>query len=152
VKDKTIRSIFWALVAVFIIIIITMFVGVPLAGDFQLGFIAFPAWIVFLGLGVTLIVLTIKKKVGGKPKKFLLLTGSSAVGLPIFAILSNVVYALVIYFFGENAWGTMGDEPFFFILATVVCPIGFLVGAVGTIILGLKNEPRADKAIEGGKS
>jgi hypothetical protein len=141
VNDKTIRSIFWALVAVFVIIIGTMFVGAPLAGNFQLGFIAFPSGIVFLGLGVTLIVLTIKKKVGGKPKKFLLLTGSSAVGLPLFAILSNLVYALFIYFFGENFWGTGGDEPFFFILATIVCPISFLVGTIGTIVLTAKNKP-----------
>ena len=139
-NGKLIWSIFWALVAVFVIIIGTMFVGIPLAGNFQLGLIAFPAWIVFLGLGVTLIVLTVKQKVEGMPKKFLLLTGASAVGLPVFAILSNVVYALLIYFFGEDVWGTMGDEPFFFILATVVCPIAFLVGVIGTIVLGAKNK------------
>ena len=129
-NDKTIRSIFWALVAVFVIIIVTMFVGVPLAGNFQLGFIAFPAWIVFLGLGVTLIVLTIKKKVGGKPKKLLLLTGSSAAGFLVFVLLHNVISALF------NV-----EEPVFFILATMVSPLGFLVGAVGTIVLIAKNKP-----------
>jgi MFS family permease len=141
VKGKLIRSIFWALVAVFILVLGVIFVPAlneQSARVAPFGLIFLGA--VFLGLGITLIVLTVKQKVESKLKKFLLLTGASAVGLPVFAILSNVVYALVIYFFGENAWGTMGDEPFFFILATVVCPIAFLVGVIGTIVLGAKNK------------
>lgn len=140
-KGKLIRSIFWALVAVFILVLGVIFVPAlneQSARVAPFGLIFLGA--VFLGLGITLIVLTVKQKVESKLKKFLLLTGASAVGLPVFAILSNVVYALVIYFFGENAWGTMGDEPFFFILATVVCPIAFLVGVIGTIVLGAKNK------------
>ena len=129
-KGKLIWSIFWASVGVFIIIICTMFVLVPLAGNLPLGFIAFPAWVVFLGLGVTLIVLTVKTKVGGTLKKSSLLTGTSATGLPVFALLHNVVSALF------NI-----EEPVFFIIATIVCPIGFLVGAVGTIVLAIKNKP-----------
>ena len=94
-----------------------------------LGFNAFAAWPVFLALGVTLIVLTVKKKVAGILKKFLLLTGASAVGLPVFAVLHNLVSAL---------FNT--EEPVFFILATMVCPIAFLVGIVGTIVLAVKNK------------
>jgi divalent metal cation (Fe/Co/Zn/Cd) transporter len=151
-KGKLIRSIFWALVAVFILVVGVIFV--PALNELSAR--VAPFGLIFLGvlfflLGVTLIVLTVKHKVQGKLKRFLLLTGSSAAGLPVFAILSNVVYALVIYFFGENAWGSVGDEPFFFILATIVCPIAFLVGAVGTIVLGAKNKSNADQAIEGGK-
>jgi hypothetical protein len=126
---KALWVIFWVLVGVFVVIIGTMFVGVPLAGNFQLGFIVFPAWIVFLGLGITLIVLIVKKQVEGKLKKFLLLTGASAVGLPVFAVLHNLVSAL---------FNT--EEPVFFILATMVCPLGFLVGAIGTIVLAAKNK------------
>ena len=81
-----------------------------------------------------------KKKVGGKLKAFLLLTGASAVGLPVFAVLHNLVYALFILWFGENFWGNMGDEPVFFILAVIVCPIAFLAGVVGTIVLDAKNK------------
>ena len=101
----------------------------------------FSALAIFAGLGVTLIVLTVKKKVAGILRKFLLLTGASAVGLPVFAVLHNLVYALLILWFGEDFWGASGDEPVFFILATIVCPIGFLVGAVGTIVLAVKNKP-----------
>ena len=72
-----------------------------------------------------------KKKEGlqGLLKKFLLLTGASAVGFFVFVLLHNAVYGL----FGV-------EESFFFILAVIVCPLGFLVGATGTIVLLKKGE------------
>ncbi len=120
------------MVAVFIIIICTMFVLVPLIGSFTLGFVFLPGIAVFLLLGVLLIVLTVKTKAGGRFKKFLLLTGSSAVGLPVFAVLHNVVSGLFDI-----------EEAVFFILATLVCPLGFLIGAVGTIVLTVKSKTNA---------
>jgi hypothetical protein len=139
-KGKLIWAIFWALVGVFVLLVGAMFVLVPLTkGGLGIGvFVALP---IFLVLGVILIVLTAKRKVSGKPKAFLLLTGSSAVGLPVFAVLHNLVYGLFIMWFGEDFWGPGGDEPFFFILATMVCPIAFLVGVVGTVVLAAKNKP-----------
>jgi hypothetical protein len=103
---------------------------VPSVGRLPVRFVGLPAWVVIVGLGVTLIVLTVKTKVGGILKKFLLLTGASAVGLPVFAILHNVVSGLF------NI-----EEPVFFIIATIVCPVGFLVGAVGSIVLAIKTKP-----------
>ena len=140
-KGKLIWPIFWAMVGIFVIIIGMVFTLNLLEGDLPFGYIMFPAFAIFVGLGVTLIVLTVKRKVGGMLKKFLLLTGASAVGLPVFAVLHNLVYALLILWFGEDFWGSTGDEPVFFILAVIVCPIGFLVGAVGTIVLAIKNKP-----------
>ena len=84
--------------------------------------------------GGALIFFTIKKKVEGKLRKFQLLAGASALGIPVFAVLHNVAYMLGIMWFGESAWGN-GDEPVFFILATIVCPLGLLVGGIGSIIL-----------------
>ncbi len=127
-KGKLIWSIFWALVGVFVIAAGTMFISS--VARLPVGFNAFSAWPVFVGLGVTLIVLTLKKKVGGILKKFLLLTGGSAVAFLIFVLLHNIVSGLF------NI-----EEPVFFIIATIVCPIGFLVGAVGTIVLAIKNRP-----------
>jgi hypothetical protein len=129
-KDKLIWSIFWASVAVFLIVIGIMFIGMPLQG-----YVLFAGMIALFGLGVTLIVLTVRKKVKGMLKAFLLLTGASAVGIPLFVVLHNAVYGLFIYFFGEGFWGGMGDEPFFFIMAVLVSPIAFLVGAIGSIVL-----------------
>ena len=97
----------------------------------------------FFLLGAALIFLTVKEKVGGMSKKFLILTGASAAGLPVFVLLHNAIYGLFIHFFGAGFWdrvGPGGDEPFFFILAIFVCPLGFLVGAVGSIVLAIKNK------------
>jgi hypothetical protein len=123
---KSLWVIFWAMVGVFVILVCAMFI-LPLV-RLSLGLNVFVAWPIFFVLGVILIVLTIKEKTGGMLKKFLLLTGASAVGLPVFAVLHNLVSAL---------FNT--EEPVFFILATTVCPLGFLVGMVGTIVLARKK-------------
>jgi hypothetical protein len=97
-------------------------------------------FIIFFLLGITLLVFTLREKVAGKLKTFFLLTAASAVGVFVFILLHNAVYGLFVYFFGEGFWGgTGGDEPFFFILALIVCPLGFLVGAVGSIVLRIKG-------------
>ena len=88
--------------------------------------------------GGALVFFTIKKKVEGKLRKFQLLAGASALGIPVFAVLHNVAYMLGIMWFGESAWGN-GDEPVFFILAAIVCPLGLLVGGIGTIIIRMKQ-------------
>ena len=124
---KSVWIIFWVMVGVFVIVAGTMFV--PPIGRLPMRLNVFAGWPVFFLLGVTLIVLTVKTKVGGMLKKSLLLTGSSAVGLLVFGILHNVVSAL---------FNT--EEPVFFIIATIVCPIGFLVGAIGSIYLAIKSK------------
>ena len=79
---------------------------------------------VFFLLGVTLLVVTVKTKVGGMLKGFLLLTGASPVAMLVFGILHNAVSGLM-----------NSEEPVFFTFATIVCPLGFLVGAAGSIVL-----------------
>ena len=98
--------------------------------------------VLLLVVGIVLILTTIKGKVTGKLKKFQLLAGASALGIPVFAILHNVAYMLGIMWFGESAWESAfgnGDEPVFFILAAIVCPLGLLVGGIGTIIIRIKH-------------
>lgn len=139
-KDRLVWSIFWATVAFFLISVGSMFILVPIVGrttgDSPLRFNAFAALPVFFGLGVALVVLTVKRKVPGLLQKFLLLAGSSAVGLLVFAVLHNLVTALLISVFD---FGADFDEPVFFVLATTICPLGFLVGAVGSIVLAVKD-------------
>jgi hypothetical protein len=131
-KEKLIWSVFWALVG-FPIIIVGVLVGTrfppfgQLVGRFAVN-IVLVVGPVLLGLGVTLIILTVKAGMGGMLNKFLLLTGASVVGLPVFGILHNLVSAML------NT-----EEPAFFIAAIIVCPIGFLVGAIGSIVLGIKR-------------
>jgi len=75
-------------------------------------------------------------------KRSLLLTGVSAVGIPISVVLHNLVYGLLIYFFGPNIWDTLGlpDEAFFFIMALFIFPLLFLVGCIESIILIKKKK------------
>ena len=136
-------SIFWALIAVFIVI-----AGVFLIPVFRESVMGFPflitSGVVFFLLGVALIVLTVKEKIEGILKKFLLLTGASSAGFIVSILLHNAIYGLFIHFFGADFWNG-GDEPVFFIMAIVVCPIGFLVGAVGSIVLAIKKGRMTEK-------
>ena len=141
-KRKLSWPIFWALIVVFIVLATSIFT-LPAAFAPTFRGIFFISGAAFFLLGVALIFLTVKEKVGGMPKKFLILTGASAVGLPVFVLLHNAIYGLFIHFFGADFWdriGLGGDEPFFFIMAIIVCPIGFLVGAVGSIVLAIKHK------------
>ena len=131
--------IFWALVGVFVVIVCLFQISpfIPaFRGSIFLWFLNVSGSI-FLLLGVALIVLTVREKVSGTLKKFFLLAGASAAGFFVSIILHNAVYALFIYFFGEGFWN--GDEPFFFIMAVFVCPLGFLVGAIGSIVLRVRS-------------
>ena len=134
-RGKHIWPVYWALVVVFILVISLFFV--PVARELLLGatFLIGSGIALFL-LGAVLIYLTVKERVKGLLKRFLLVTGASAVGIPISAVLHNVLYGLI-YVSMLNRPDL--DEPFFFILAVFVCPAGFLVGAVGSIVLFVRR-------------
>ncbi len=142
-KGKLSWPVFWALVAVFVVVV-SIFL-IPALRDLLRGLpVIIVSGSVLLLLGVALIVLTVREKVTGLLKKFLLLTGASVAGIFVSVFLHNAIYGLFMHFFGADFWGRFGsggDESFFFIMALFVCPIGFLVGAVGTIVLAIKNKP-----------
>ena len=143
-QGKLSWSIFWALVGIFVVIVSVFFI--PAVRDLLMGFLfIIISGAIFFLLGVALIILTVKEKVRGTLKKFLLLTGASAAGFFVFVFLHNAFYGLFIHFFGADFWDRigLGDEPFFFIMAIFVCPIGFLVGAVGSIVLAIKKSRMA---------
>ncbi len=134
-EGKLVRSIFWALVGIFVVIVGVF--AVPAARELLMGFLfIIISGVVFGLLGGALIFLTLKEKVGGKFKKFLLLTGASAVGILVSIFLHNAIYGLI---FVRMLDRPDLDEPFFFIMAIVVCPLGFLVGVVGSIVLAVKQ-------------
>lgn len=140
-KGKLTWPIFWALIGVFIVVVCFFFI--PALRDLLRGSELFLAPIaVFFLLGAALIFLTLKEKVGGILQKFLLLTGASATGFFVSILLHNAIYGLFIYWFGADFWDriSLGDEPFFFIVAIIICPIGFLVGVVGSIVLAIKSK------------
>jgi hypothetical protein len=91
-------------------------------------------------LGIALIVLAVKANFTKISKAFFILTGASAIGIVLGAVLHNLVYALFIKLFGEGFWAGLGDEPVFFILSVIVCPIALLVGIIGSIVLIAKKK------------
>jgi len=117
-------AVFWALVGVFVVVVGGMLT--PMMRGYMMPLLLI-SWAVFSVLGLTLIVLIVKKKAEGPQgwlKKFLLLMGASAVGFLPFVVLHNAISGLL---------GV--EEPVFFMLAVFVCPVGFLVGTIGTIVL-----------------
>jgi len=83
---------------------------------------------IFFLLGLTLLVLTVKTKTRGMIKAFLLLTGGSAVAMLVFVILHNAISGLAHF-----------EEPVCFMIAVIVCPMAFLIGAIGSIVLKVKK-------------
>jgi hypothetical protein len=91
-------------------------------------------------LGLAIVVLTLRLSEPPARKVFFVLAGASGAGMPICAVLHNVVYALCILWFGQGFWERHGrDEPVFFILAIVICPVLFVVGSIGSVLFLAKD-------------
>jgi len=77
-----------------------------------------------------------EKNVKNKFDKFFLLDWKKVFLIVIIwiiaVILHNMIYALGIYFGGENFWGN-GDEALFFIVAIIVIPIYFVISVAYTL-------------------
>ena len=127
-KGKLIWSVFWAMVGVLVIVFGVMVIGPPRLPHGIYLLVLLPFLAVFFLLGVTLLVLTLKTKVRGMLKGFLLLTGASPVAMLVFGILHNVISGLANF-----------EEPVCLFIAVIVCPISFLVGAIGSIVLTFKK-------------
>jgi hypothetical protein len=139
VKKSLLSTTFYALVGVFLVIMCMFFV--PPVTEFIQGPIFLLPFIVFSLLGAALLFLTAKSKTKGKYRKLLILTGVSAVGFFISILLHNLLYALAIvsshiiilkYLF-EFLHAT------FFIIGVIVCPLGFAIGAISTIVILIKK-------------
>ncbi|HEY50995.1 MAG TPA: hypothetical protein G4O20_04235 [Dehalococcoidia bacterium] len=63
-------------------------------------------------------------------KTFLLVAGISLGAAIISIFLHNAIYALIMHF-----WGADFEEPVFFIIATIVCPLGLAVGIIGSLVI-----------------
>jgi hypothetical protein len=120
-------SLFWALVAIFIIILGVVFalnLDLPLR---DYGKYIFPAVLsVFLLLSIALLVVAIRERVRKILKVFLILTAASALGIAAGIMLENFLT------------GTYA-EGIFLVIGIIIAPIGFLIGLIGSIILFVKR-------------
>jgi cytochrome b561 len=140
-KNKIYTStlvVFWIILAFSILTILNIFI----MNEFDLfnRYLFFASAIILSCLGIAIIVLAAKAKITRISKAFFILTGASAAGMVVGSVLHNLVYALFIKLFGEGFWAGMGDEPVFFIFATIVCPVALLAGIIGSIVLIAKKK------------
>ena len=144
-KENTLTIIFYLLVAVFVLAISIIFI--PAFRGIVSGTFMIISGVILVTLGSVLIGLTLVQKVEGKHKKYLILTGASAAGFFVFALLHNIFYAL------EQVTGHVTIlsylmktlEVIFFLIAIFACPIGFLIGVIGTIIMFNKKRKMLQK-------
>ena len=134
-KYSKIKPLLWLLMIIFIVLL-GCFIAANLDKRGLFPLIAILGLALLL-LGIVLIVLTKRQKIKGRLKIFLLLTGISVIGPLFFSILHNLFYALAIV--SSNIPWLEALMEFlhaaFFIISLIISPIGFLVGAIGSIIL-----------------
>jgi len=97
-------------------------------------------WVLLAFSGIGLTIITYRERIVGKRKFFLLSTGISSAGFFLGVVLHNLFYALSTLtedLIGLDAFLNV-LEVGFFLVATILCPIGLLVGIVGTILLWKK--------------
>ena len=140
IKILSAQFLFYALMILSILVMLDMFV--PSISRMVVPY-TFVLWIPHFFAGVGLIITTYKEKISGKRKFYLLLSGFSSAGFLLGVVLHNLLYALgtitenlgilnkIINFF----------EVAFFLVATLICPVGFIVGMVGTLIILKKSQP-----------
>ena len=159
--NRFIMPAFWSLLGAFVLVFISMNVMNPpirtLLNDLypdDIVAIAVSTFfqfsgLLFFALGLTLLILTARAKLDRLFKGFLLLTSSSAVGVFVSILLHGVVYGLFILIFGEDFWERIGipDEPAFFIMALIICPIAYLVGTVGSVVFILRRKKYGTPAV-----
>ena len=134
-KENTLTIIFYLLAAVFILAISIIFI--PVFRGLVSGIFMIISGVILVILGSVLIGLTLVQKVEGKLKKLLILTGVSAAGFFVFALLHNIFYALeqVTSHVTILSYLMKAFEVVFFLIAIFACPIGFFIGVIGTIVM-----------------
>jgi len=92
-------------------------------------------------LGGILVILTLKKKVKGRLKKFLMLTGLSVLGFVASVILHNLFYGLAVIAreIVVLSWLMKVFDVGFFMVGIFICPVGFLIGVIGSAVLFMRK-------------
>ena len=136
------KATFCGLIGVFLVI--TSAIVFPVFRKYLSAPFFITSWVAFFLLGAALIFLTVRKKVKGKLKKFLILTGVSAVGFLVSVLLHNFLYGLAIITSSITVLSFLMKilHVIFFIVAILVCPIGFLIGAAGSATLFVKKKTK----------
>lgn len=137
---KPTLPIFWLLVVISLFVIVQFFV--PVVNEMLRGPIFLAPIIIFSLTGLVLLILTWKERAKNKLTKFLFLTGLSATGLFVFSFLHNAFYALntVVGHITMLHYLTEWLHVLFFLISIPICPLGFLIGVIGSIVMLYKKK------------
>jgi hypothetical protein len=122
---KAIWPVFWALVADFVVLAVNF---IPAVGQWTLTYMAFLPFLVFVlffGLGITLLVSALKGMAAGWLRTFLIMTGAIPIAIPIAFVLLEALPE------------TMANLIFYAIL------LAFLTGIIGSIVLAFRQPKEA---------
>ena len=127
----TVRSpiwvVFWILVLDFMVLLVNSTIPAAAQWSNNYMFLAILVFALFLLLGIALLLLTLTGKVGGLLKKFLILTASAPIAIPIGFVVLEAVPPLI------------ANIIFWAIV------IAFLVGVVGSIVLARRQGKQATR-------
>ena len=131
---RSLVVVFWAMVAAFVALILTVLFPDG-SGFFRPLFLSLVA-LCFL-LGLALLILAVRWQARNLLRTFWILAGASTAGAALGSVLHNVFYALATV---TDKWPVLstamgGLEAAFLVIAVLVCPVAFLVGTVGAIVL-----------------
>ena len=142
---RSLSIVFWALVVAFVALILTVLFPDAL-NIFRPAFLSLTA-ICFL-LGLALLILSVRWQERTLLRTFWILAGASTAGFALGSVLHNVFYALAII---TDEWPVLSGamevlEVAFFVIAVLLCPVAFLVGTVGAIVLIVRGRAPATTA------
>ena len=136
---------FWALVAAFTALILTVLFPDALA-FFRPLFLSLVA--ICLLLGLALLILATRWRERTLLRTFWILSGASTAGAALGSVLHNAFYALAEV---TGNWPVLSAamevlHVAFFMIAILLCPVAFLIGTVGAIVLLVRRRCHAATA------
>ena len=131
---RPLSIVFWTLVAAFAALVLTVLFP-DVLDLFRPMFLSLTA-LCFL-LGLALLILSVRWKQRTLLRIFWIRAGASTAGFALGSVLHNAFYALATV---TGNWPILNAamevlEVAFFLIATLLCPVAFLVGTVGAIVL-----------------
>jgi hypothetical protein len=143
---RPLQILFWALVGAFAALILTVLFP-DVLDLFRPLFLSFMALCFFLGLA--LLIFSVRWKERTLLRVFWILAGASTCGFALGSVLHNAFYALATV---TGQWPILSAamevlEVAFFVIAILLCPVAFLVGTVGAIVLIVRRRGPAATAV-----
>lgn len=126
---KKVEYLFYLLIANFILVLSQIFIP-SVRNIFAGSELSLLPFITFSFFGFLLVYLVRKNEVSGKLRKSLNLTGYSAGLIFVSMLLHNFISGT-----GTSLFNKDFEEPVFFILATLVLPTLFIIGAVKSVLI-----------------